>query len=105
MVLGWLIWQGHLDELPDFERVLMTFGICGQATLGLRTKDFELILPRIDDCISLMLGSSWRKAACQKEAPSLFLTAGWLDSRWGVERDMEHPDEKYGGTRAAWPPI
>lgn len=92
--------QGHLDTLTGFERVLMTFGVCGQATLGLRTKGFELILPRIDDCISLLLGSSRQKAVCQEEFPSLFLTSGWLNSRWGMEQELGRLDKKYGEAKA-----
>lgn len=95
------ILQRHLNELAGYERVLMSFGICGQATLGLQTRDFQLILPRIDDCISLLLGSSWYKAACQRGTPALFLTTGWLDSQWGIEHELARLDKKYGGTKAA----
>jgi len=95
--------QGALDGLEGVERVLLAFGYCGNALLGLRAGDFELIFPRVDDCISLLLGSCARRQEIAQEAQSYFMTQGWVDSplnlweeyrrqrprlvaRWGEER-------------------
>ena len=49
--------QRELDGIQDADRVLMAFGTCGGAMVGLRTGNFQLILPRVDDCLSLLMGS------------------------------------------------
>ena len=37
------------------ERILLGYGFCGNAMAGLRAGNYELILPRIDDCITLFI--------------------------------------------------
>ena len=48
--------QEELDRLHDVERVLLAFGFCGNSVIGLASRDYELIFPRVDDCITLLLG-------------------------------------------------
>lgn len=76
--------QQMLDDLKGYDRVLLGFGFCGNAVLNLKAGDFELILPRCDDCISLLLGSFQRRKAIVEEHPSLFLTRGWIDGKKGA---------------------
>jgi hypothetical protein len=71
--------QQALDEVTGTERVLMAFGFCGNAVVGLATGDFELVVPRVDDCISLMLGSTTRRQAISDEKGTYFLTRGYLE--------------------------
>lgn len=70
--------QKELDALgPEVRRVLMAYGLCGGAIKGLVTGNFTLIVPRVDDCIPLLLGSRQKMAAVSR-IPSFFLTAGWI---------------------------
>lgn len=62
---------------PEVRRVLLAYGLCGGAVKELVTRDFTLIVPRVDDCIPLLLGSC-KKLAEASRIPSFFLTAGWL---------------------------
>jgi len=95
--------QEVFDGLQGVDRVLLAFGYCGNALLGLHTRDFQLVFPKVDDCISLLLGSCQRRKEVAEEAHSYFMTKGWVDSplnlwasyqkerprliaRWGEER-------------------
>lgn len=70
--------QQELDAVgPEVRRVLLAYGLCGGAIKDLVTHDFTLIIPRVDDCIPLLLGSRKRFAEASS-IPSFFLTAGWL---------------------------
>lgn len=70
--------QQELDAVgPEVRRVLLAYGLCGGAIKDLVTHDFTLIVPRVDDCIPLLLGSR-EKFAEASRIPSFFLTAGWL---------------------------
>ena len=63
---------------PD--RVLLAFGFCGNAAQGLRAGAYQLILPRTDDCITMLLGSRQRKAALEAGVGTMFLTQNWIGS-------------------------
>ena len=71
--------------------VLLGMGFCGNSVAGLRTGDFTLILPRRDDCISLLLDPSESRGG-----GTYFMTAGWLHGERHLYREYEYTIEKYG---------
>lgn len=89
--------QAQLDALPDeVERVLFTFGVCGGCTLGL-TSRAEMIFPRVDDCLTLLLGSRRRRNQCNKEVGgAYFLTEAWVDSDRSLMAEYRHSLRRYG---------
>jgi len=87
--------QQELDKVTA-TRVLLCFGTCGNSVIGLETRDFELIIPRVDDCISLLLGSMAERTKISAEHASYFLTAGWLRGERNIYVEYEHAINKYG---------
>lgn len=70
--------QKELDAVgPEVRRVLFAYGLCGGAMKGLVTGNFTLVIPRVHDCLPLLLGSQERVAEAS-QIPSFFLTGGWL---------------------------
>ena len=63
------------------ERILLGYGFCGNAMAGLRAGNYELILPRIDDCITLFIGSRERKAALEGGVGTMFQTSNWAEDK------------------------
>ena len=53
--------QELLDTL-DADRVLLCLGQCGNAMISIKAGAFEMILPKVDDCLSLLLGSTRNKS-------------------------------------------
>jgi hypothetical protein len=53
--------QGHIDAAAagetEYDAVLLGYGLCGNATLGLAARRFPLVIPRAHDCTTLFLGS------------------------------------------------
>lgn len=92
--------QAQLDQLTDVDRVLLPFGYCGGTTVGLRSGNFEMILPRSDDCITLFLGSRENRNAVPDERYTFFLTQGWLDSERNILQEYERLCGKYNRRRA-----
>jgi hypothetical protein len=88
--------QKGLDSLVGCDRVLMAFCFCGNSVVGLKTHSFELILPRIDDCISLLLGSIEKRAELSKGRQCFFLTKGWLEHESNIWSEYEYTVKKYG---------
>ena len=87
--------QQELDDISA-SKVLLCFGTCGNSVTGLKTRDFELIIPRVDDCISLLLGSVARRMKINAAHTSYFLTAGWLRGERNIHVEYEHAINKYG---------
>jgi hypothetical protein len=93
--------QERVDASAGYDTIIVGYGMCGQAAVGLRATHSRLVLPRVDDCIGMFLGSrAAYRAEHQKEAGTYFLTKGWIGSgvttpfsaydavrqRWGQER-------------------
>jgi hypothetical protein len=94
--------QVQLDSLEGYDRVLMAFGFCGNSVLGLRTHSFEMILPRVDDCITLMIGSIEKRAKLSFGHHSIYLTKGWLEHEANIWSEYEYTAKKYGEKTAQY---
>lgn len=82
--------QQELDAITGYERVVLGFGFCGNAVLGLKNRDYELIIPRMDDCISMCLGSYARRRELDTPHPNIYLSRGWLGGKRGTWAEYEH---------------
>jgi hypothetical protein len=81
--------------------IVLGYGLCSNAVLGLRTQHATLVIPRVDDCIAMLLGSNEafsREAA--KERGSYYLARAYLDECSTIVSEHEAMVEKYGGERA-----
>ena len=87
--------QAALDE-TGAQRVLLAMGFCGNSLSGLRVPDAELIVPRVDDCISLLLGSVSRRLEVSREHAAYFFTEGWLRGERNIWVEHQHMLETYG---------
>ncbi|MGO8684030.1 MAG: DUF1638 domain-containing protein, partial [Thermoleophilia bacterium] len=60
--------------------IVLGYGMCSNAVLGLKTKYATLVVPRVDDCIAMMLGSNEAFAAQSAAAcGTYYLTKSYLD--------------------------
>lgn len=76
--------QTHIDSLPQgrYDAVVLVYGLCGQATVGLQAREVPVVIPRAHDCITLFLGSRERYRRHFEEHPGTF----WY-ARDYIERD------------------
>lgn len=70
-------------------------GTCGNSVFGLNTGSFQLILPKVDDCISLLLGTVERRKQLSSEG-IYFMTDGWLRGERNIWKEYQYALEKYG---------
>ncbi len=56
------ILQQQIDAIPpkQYDSILLVYGMCGTATIGLIARHTPLVIPRAHDCITLYLGSHER---------------------------------------------
>jgi hypothetical protein len=72
--------QERLDALEEPSLVLIGYGLCGNGLEGLEAGRHTLVIPRADDCITILLGSHQAYARAQREHPgTYYLTRGWLE--------------------------
>jgi len=78
------------------ERALLATGFCGNAMKGIRIPVGEIVLPRVDDCISLLLGSVRRRRQVSDEYAAYFFTEGWLRGERNIWVEHQYMLENYG---------
>lgn len=72
----------HTNDLSrrDIDAILLGYGLCSNATLGLHSKKYKLVIPKAHDCATLVMGS---KEAYQEYFEtyegSYFFTRGWYE--------------------------
>jgi hypothetical protein len=73
--------QNAIDSSPtDIETILLGYGLCSQAVVGLRSGSRTLIIPRVDDCIAIFLGSAVEYQRQHRSVPgTYYLTKGWIE--------------------------
>jgi len=52
--------QSRIERSQNYDAIVLGYGLCGQATAGLKADDKPIIIPRAHDCITLFLGSRQR---------------------------------------------
>ena len=69
------------SSAPDIETILLGYGLCSQAVVGLMSGSRTLIIPRLDDCIAIFLGSAAEYQNQYRSEPgTYYLTKGWIES-------------------------
>jgi hypothetical protein len=81
--------------------ILLGFGLCAKAMVGLKTGNRTIVIPRVDDCISIFLGSAASYLQQQRQEPgTLYLTKGWIESGTPLDEQREIMARKYGEDKA-----
>ena len=81
--------------------VLLGYGLCSQALVGVQARACTLVMPRVDDCIAIFLGS--RSAYRQQsgaEPGTYYLTKGWVEVGETPFSEHERAVARYGAARA-----
>lgn len=94
--------QQEIDCLSEeAETIILGYGLCSNAVLGLRADNCTLVVPRVDDCIAIFLGSRERHRQVAREEPgSYYLTKGWIEAGDSPFSEYDRTVEKYGKERA-----
>lgn len=93
--------QRRINEVPDDGDIVLGYGLCSHAVAGLRSPRHRLIIPRVDDCIALFLGSREEHLRRMREEPgTYYLTKGWIRAAEYPLRDYARLEERYGRDKA-----
>jgi len=84
-----------------FDTLLLGYGLCSMAIVGLKARDCTMVVPRVDDCIAIFLGSKDAYTAQAKKEPgTYYLTKGWIEVSDTPFEEHKRLVEKYGQARA-----
>ncbi len=73
--------QQAIDEisaLGDGSRIIIGYGVCGKGTIGIKSRNIPLVIPKVHDCIALFLGGDKAyKREFKKYPGTYYLSSGW----------------------------
>ncbi len=98
------ILQETIDALAsEADTILLGYGLCSQAVVGLRARDCTLVVPKVDDCIAIFLGSDTAyKEQFRAEPGTYYLTKGWIEAGDSPFDEYDGLVEQYGEKKARW---
>ncbi len=84
-----------------FDTLLLGYGLCSLALIGIGSKKCTLVIPKMHDCIGIFLGSQQAyNEQVHKAAGTYYLTKGWVEVNDTPFKDYDRWVLKYGVERA-----
>lgn len=81
--------------------LLLGYGSCSMAVVGLKATTATLVIPRTDDCIGIFLGSCAAYREQVKQEPgTYYLTKGWIQVADTPFEEYQRLVKKYGEAKA-----
>jgi hypothetical protein len=76
------ILQESIDlSAPSADIILLGYGLCSMAAVGLVSKSCTLIIPKVDDCGAIFLGSATEYNRQILSVPgTIYMSKGWLEA-------------------------
>lgn len=93
--------QEELDKIDGPRTVILAFGFCGNSVVGVKTGNFEMVIPKVDDCITLLLGSKDQRARSGRNGGIYYLTRGWLEGEANIWKEYHAVLARFGPKKTA----
>ncbi len=77
-----------------FDAIVLAYGLCSNAVVGLKSKSIPIVVPRCDDCIALFLGSQERYLNYFNSEKGIY----WYNKSW-CENSFVPSQENYNRLR------
>jgi hypothetical protein len=93
--------QAAIDQSRDVDLILLGYGQCSRAVIGLKAEHCTLVVPRVDDCIAIFLGSrDAYQTQARKEPGTYYLTKGWIEVGDSPFEEFKRLIDRYGEQKA-----
>ena len=90
-----------LERSTDYQMIIMGFGLCGGALSDISAPGCPLIIPKVHDCIPVLLGSKKRYETLQKDCKGTFyFSGGWVEGDRMMIPEYERSCVEFGSKRA-----
>jgi hypothetical protein len=94
--------QATIDAASaEADTIILGYGLCSLSVVGLKATACTLVVPRVDDCIAIFLGSyAAYKTQAGQEPGTYYLTKGWIEVSDTPFTEYTRLVERYGPERA-----
>ncbi len=91
----------ELERAREVDRIVLGFGLCGNATAGLRSPHAPLVIPRVHDCIPLLTGAPADGGVAPLREPGTFyLSGGWMEGDRTLHAEHRRTVARFGEQKA-----
>ncbi len=74
--------QKCIEKSSQYDTLLLGYGLCSNGVAGLKSDKHRIIIPRVHDCISLLLGSRARyEDEFERHPGTFYLSNGWIKQK------------------------
>jgi len=96
--------QERIDQSGgDYDILVLGYALCSLAVVGLHSQHCTLVIPKVDDCIALFLGSAQAyQDQARQELGTYYLTKGWIAADDTVLGQRTRLTQKYGSENAEY---
>ena len=95
--------KGIVAEAKGYDTILFGYGLCSNGTASLGSHEHTLVVPKVHDCISILLGSRYLYDREFAEFPATYyLSKGWIDQKAGPLDSYKEYLGKYDESTAKW---
>ncbi len=96
-----ILQQKIVEASPQADVLLLGYGLCSMAVVNLKATTATLVIPRMDDCIGIFLGScAAYQAQTSQEPGTYYLTKGWIEVGDSPFDEFKRYRAKYGEEKA-----
>ncbi len=85
------------SEKAGFRKIRLGYGLCSNGVAGISSEKATLIVPRMHDCITILLGSNqaYRHEFCSNPG-TIYLSRGWIEFGGDPLSQYENYKERVG---------
>ncbi|MEX1300000.1 MAG: DUF1638 domain-containing protein [Desulfotignum sp.] len=92
----------ELEDIRSIDTVILLFGFCGGGLSGISSHRLKLIVPRVHDCIPLLLSEVCQEKDCREVNHAFYLSPGWIDHGETPYTEFFKSSARYGREDALW---
>ncbi|MCR6545766.1 DUF1638 domain-containing protein [Dehalobacterium formicoaceticum] len=95
--------QQKIDASENYDHLLFGYGLCSNGVVGLKTDRHTFVVPRVHDCISLLIGSKKQYDIEFDQYPATYyLSRGWIKQEGDPLSSYYKYRDQYGEENALW---
>ena len=93
----------HKAENWEGDYIILSYGLCSNGIVGIKSNSHPIVGPRVHDCIALFLGSVEKYAdEHRKEPGTYYLTKGWIEEGKSPLGIYDEYCQRYDKETAEW---
>ena len=90
----------RLAKARGFQRIVLGFGLCGNALDGICSPHAPLVVPCVHDCIPLLTGHPARDDGTVLEKGIFYLSGGWMEGERTLFSEHRRTARRFGEKKA-----